>query len=120
MPGACTALTLAGNGALLSVSPRTRGVGGRVQLRYRYRPVGPKPGLLLSHGEPAGGGEDLKGPKSGDWGLEGTRVSALQSGKAGRAETRGCAIGGGRFWRALVFALSIGWRAPRWAWLEVV
>lgn len=30
------------------------------------RPAGQKPGLLLGHGEPARGGDDLKGPESGD------------------------------------------------------
>lgn len=37
-----------------------------MQLRPRYRPAGQKPGLFLSHGEPARGGDDLKGTESGD------------------------------------------------------
>lgn len=53
------------------------------------------------------------------WGLEETRVSAGQQGKAGRAETRGCTIGGvgfGALWCLLLLLAGArrvgrGWRA---------
>jgi hypothetical protein len=62
-----------------------------VQLRPRDRRAGPN-ARPASQPRGAGlGGDDLKGPESGD--LKGTRVSARLQGKAGRAETRGCAIG---------------------------
>lgn len=62
-----------------------------MQLRPRDRRAGPN-ARPASQPRGAGlGGDDLKGPESGD--LKGTRVSARLQGKAGRAETRGCAIG---------------------------
>lgn len=110
----CGARTLCGSHARWELSivvcesegagDRGRGRGrGRVQVPQRDRRAGPNAGsLLLSHGEPVRGGDDLKGPESGD--LEGTRVLARRQGKAGRAETRACAIGGvgfGALWCSL-------------------
>lgn len=60
-----------------------------MQLRQRYRPPGQKPGLLLSHGEPGRGGDDLKGPESGD--LKGPRSRLDSRAKLGELKRGGTA-----------------------------